>query len=103
MQLTRFFIWFFMGSMGWGLDHFPAPALAAVVWIFYDSSKRNLPVLGWRLGASLLALLLIPAIIYRFSSAEIRISLDPFAEAIFYLGLLGGILPAVLAIGYYVT
>ncbi len=101
---NAFFIWFFMGLNGLGgWIIFLLLALAAVVWIFYDSSKRNLPVLGWRLGASLLALLLIPAIIYRFSSAEIRISLDPFAEAIFYLGLLGGILPAVLAIGYYVT
>jgi len=101
---NAFFIWFFTGLKGLGgWLIFLFLAFAAVIWIFYDSSKRNLPVLGWRLGASLLALLLLPVIIYRFSSVETRLSLDPFIEAIFYLGLLGGILPAVLAIGYYVT
>lgn len=101
---NAFFIWFFTGLKGLGgWIIFLTFALAAVIWIFYDSSKRNLPVLGWRLGASLLALLLVPSIIYRFSSIETRLSLDPFVEAIFYLGLLGGILPVVLAIGYYVT
>lgn len=101
---NAFFIWFFTGLNGLGGWIFSLIfALAAVIWIFYDSSKRNLPVLGWRLGAALLALLLLPAIIYRFSSIETRMSLDPFVEAIFYLGLLGGILPVVLAIGYYVT
>jgi len=101
---NAFFIWFFTGLKGLGgWIIFLTLALAAVVWIFYDSSKRNLPVLGWRLGAVLLALLIIPAIIYRFSSIETRMSLDPFVEAIFYLGLLGGILPVVIAIGYYVT
>jgi len=105
MRATNaFFIWFFTGLRGLGgWIIFLFLAFAAVIWIFFDSSKRNLPVLGWRLGASLLALLLLPAIIYRFSSVETRLSLDPFIEAIFYLGLLGGILPAVLAIGYYVT
>ncbi|MEL7645560.1 MAG: FHA domain-containing protein [Anaerolineaceae bacterium] len=101
---NAFFIWFFTGLSGLGgWLIFLLLAFAAVIWIIYDSSKRNLPVLGWRLGASLLALLLLPALIYRFSSAETRLSLDPFIEAIFYLGLLGGILPVVLAIGYYVT
>lgn len=101
---NAFFIWFFAGLNGLGgWIFFLTLALAAVIWIFYDSSKRNLPVLGWRLGAVLLASLLIPAIVYRFSSIETRMSLDPFIEAIFYLGLLGGILPVVIAIGYYVT
>lgn len=101
---NAFFIWFFAGINGLGgWILFLILSLAAVIWIFYDSSKRNLPVLGWRLGAALLACLLLPTIIYRFASAEIQLSLTPFIEAIFYLGLLGGILPAVLAVGYYVT
>ena len=62
-----------------------------------------LPALGWRMGAVLLALLLLPAMIYRFSPVETQLSLDSFVETIFYLGLLGGILPPVLAIGYFVT
>jgi hypothetical protein len=103
-ETTKFYIWFYdgLGGLG-GWIIFFLFALAAVVWIFYDSSKRNLPVLGWRLGATLLSLLLIPAIIFRFASLETKASLGNFTEAIFYLGLLGGILPVVLAVGYYVT
>jgi hypothetical protein len=101
---NAFFIWFFEGINGLGgWIVFLFFALIAVVWIFYDSSTRHLPVLGWRLGAVLLACFLIPTIIWRFSSIETKASLSPFIEAIFYLGLLGGILPVVIAIGYFVT
>lgn len=105
MNVTNaFFVWFFTGLNGLGgWFIFLLLALAGVIWLLYDSSKRHLPALGWRLGAILVALLLFPAMIYRFSSAETQLSLDPFVETIFYLGLLGGILPLVLAVGYYVT
>ncbi len=101
---NAFFIWFFTGLNGLGgWFIFLLFALAGVIWMFYDSANRRLKALGWRMGAVLLALLLVPAMIFRFSSAETQLSLDPFVETIFYLGLLGGILPVVLAIGYYVT
>lgn len=101
---NEFFVWFFTGLNGlggWFL--FLLIALIAVIWLFYDSTNRRLPATGWRMGVVLLALLLLPAMIFRFSSAETQLSLDPFVETIFYLGLIGGILPPVLAIGYYVT
>ena len=101
---NAFFIWFFSGLNGLGgWFIFLLLALIGVIWIFYDSTKRQLRVIGWRMGAVLLALLILPALIFRFSSAETQLSLDSFVETIFYLGLLGGILPPVLAIGYYVT
>jgi len=101
---NAFFIWFFTGLNGLGgWFIFLLIALIAVVWLFYDSTNRRLPAIGWRLGTVLSALLILPAMIFRFSSAETQLSLDPFVETIFYLGLIGGILPAVLAIGYYVT
>ena len=101
---NAFFIWFFTGLNGLGgWFIFLLLALLGGIWLFYDSSKRRLPTLGWRLGVLLLAFLLLPAMIFRFSPAETQLSLDPFVETIFYLGLLGGILPPVLAIGYYVT
>ncbi len=99
-----FFSWFYTGLNGlggWFVLLFLA--LAAVIWIFYDSSTRHLPVTGWRLGVLLTAALLLPAVIFRFSSAEIRDSLSPFLEAMFYLGLLGGLIPVVMGAGYYVT
>jgi len=101
---NSFFIWFFTGLKGLGgWLIFLILALAGVIWLFYDSSNRRIRASGWKLAATLLALLVLPAMLYRFSSAETQLSLDPFVETIFYLGLLGGILPPVLAIGYYVT
>lgn len=103
-KTQAFFIWFFRGLEGlggWFL--FFLLALAAVVWLMYDSSRRKLPALGWKSMVFLLAALILPSIIYRFASVETQLSLDPFVEAIFYLGMLGGILPVVLDIGYYVT
>jgi hypothetical protein len=99
-----FFNWFFTGLNGlggWFL--FFLIALGAVIWLLYDSSKRRLPAIGWRLAAILTAAMLLPTIIYRFSSTDTQTSLNQFVEAIFYLGLLGGIIPLVVAIGYFVT
>jgi hypothetical protein len=122
----NFYLWFFLGEDYKGIGgwvYFFLLAVAAVVWVLYDSSNRRLPALGWRMGIVLAACLLIPTILYRFtvpnlsaldipldaSSQEIAEVLSTFSplaiytEAIFYLGILGGILPLVLAIGYYVT
>lgn len=103
-RTESFFTWFFEGISGLGgWFIFLLLALAGVIWMLYDSSKRRIPALGWRLGAILSAFLLLPTIIFRFGSAETQLSLLPFVETFFYLGLLGGILPVVLAVGYYVT
>lgn len=99
-----FFQWFYTGLSGlggWFL--FSLIALAGVIWLYYDSSSRRLPAQGWRLVILLTAALLIPAAIFRFSSIETRDSLLGFMEAIFYLGLLGGLIPVVLSVGYFVT
>lgn len=105
---NSFFQWFYYGLNnlgGWFI--FFVIALAAVIWLFYDSISRHLPSMGWKLGVSLAAILILPAILYRFTVTEITdiatSPLGPFSEPIFYLGVLGGVLPVVLAIGYYVT
>jgi hypothetical protein len=105
---NTFFLWFYYGLSGLGgWFIFLLVALAAVIWLFYDSAKRRLPAMGWRLGIALAAILILPAILYRFTVndiADIATSpLGPFSEPIFYLGVLGGVLPVVLAIGYYVS
>lgn len=100
----QFFQWFFTGLNGLGgWFVFFAIAVIAVVWLLYDSTSRNLPALGWRIGAILAAALLLPAIVYRFVSMETQATLQSFVEWIFYLGLLGGVIPPVLDVGYYVT
>jgi hypothetical protein len=101
---TDFFNWFFSGLNGlggWFL--FLLLAVTAIIFVLYDVSRRRLAATGWKMGIVLLAFLLLPAIIYRFSGVDTQRSLDQFKEVIFYLGLLGGILPPVLAAGYYVT
>ena len=103
-KTEAFFIWFFTGLNGLGgWFFFLLLAAVAVGWLLYDTSRRKIPALGWKTGVFILAAFVLPALVYRFSSAETQLSLDPFIEAIFYLGLLGGILPIVLDIGYFVT
>jgi hypothetical protein len=99
-----FYIWFYTGLGGLGgWFIFFLLALAGVVWVLYDSATRRLPATEWKLGVILTAALLLPAIIMRFSAPETQQSLSQFLEGIFYLGLLGGVVPPVLAVGYYVT
>jgi hypothetical protein len=110
MQVTNsFFLWFYYGLNGLGgWFIFVLIALAAMVWLLYDSQRRKLPATGWRMGVILLAALILPAILYRFTvdpldPSSVSTPLFPFSEAIFYLGLLGGVLPPVLAVGYFLT
>jgi hypothetical protein len=104
---NAFFEWFFYGVSGLGgWFIFLLFALAAVIWMFYDSGNRRLPALGWRMSTLLTGLLILPAILYRFTTNPLdpfTSPLAPFAEPIFYLGVLGGLVPLVLAVGYYVT
>lgn len=100
----QFYRWYLEGLDGLGgwLVFFLV-AVAAVVWLLYDSSARRLPALGWRLGTVLTASLLLPTLLWRFTSGDTRSTLDPFREAIFYLGLVGGVIPPMVALGYSVT
>jgi ribosome-associated protein YbcJ (S4-like RNA binding protein) len=139
---VAFFEWFFYGLDGiGGWLIFFLFAFSSMVWLYYDSQKRNLPAIGWKMGVILLSLLLFPTILYRFtvtpvdygiyglleaytpncpldlivqsfpgtqanSCDVIRNSLPPltpYGEYIFYLGILGGVLAPVLAVGYYIT
>jgi hypothetical protein len=106
---NEFFIWFYYGLGGLGgWFIFLLLALVGVIWLLYDSSRRRLPALGWRLAVILTGLLILPAVLYRFTVDPINpvsatSPLYPYSELIFYLGLLGGVLPAVIAVGYYVT
>jgi hypothetical protein len=68
---NQFFDWYFYGLNGLGgwLIFFVL-ALAAVIWLYYDSQKRHLPATGWRIGVLLLLLLLLPTILFRFTVTE---------------------------------
>jgi len=101
---NAFYNWFYLGLGGlggWFL--FFLFAIAGLIYVLYDSNKRNLPANGWRLAVILTAALLIPAIIFRFASAGTQLTLLGFREVIFYLGLLAGVVPPVIAVGYFVN
>jgi hypothetical protein len=105
---NAFFSWFFYGLVGGmgGWLIFLVLALAAVIWMLYDSGTRRLPALGWKMAEILTAALILPTILFWFTTDRVDVLLSPlypYAEPIFYLGILGGLLPLVLAIGYFVT
>lgn len=98
---TNFFLWFFSGLGGiggWLL--LAAASFLAVLFVFISSLTRKMPALGWRLAAVLLALLVLPAAIWRFVPAETQATLEGYKEIIFYLGIIGGIVPLFVALGY---
>jgi FHA domain len=104
---NQFFEWFYYGLSGLGgWLIFLLLAVLAVIVVSYDSARRRLPAIGWRMGIIITACLILPAILYRFTIGDPPnpdAPLYDFSEIIFYLGILGGVLPPVLAIGYFVS
>jgi len=64
---------FYGGGIGAWLLFFIL-ALAAVVWLFYDSQTRRLNAPLWRIGVLLAALLLFPVILFRFTVTPLQVS-----------------------------
>ncbi len=103
MEATNsFFIWWFeqWGIGGWVI--FFLVAVAAIAWTIYDSQSRRIRASGWLMGVILPALLLIPSVIFGFSLTT-RDQLQNLQETFFYIGLIGGIVPVVVAVGYGIT
>lgn len=72
----RFFFWYFYGLGGvGGWLIFLLLALAALLWLNYDSQKRRLPATGWKLAVVVLSLLLLPTILYRFTVTAVHTEL----------------------------
>lgn len=103
MDVTNtFFTWWFeeWGIGGWVI--FFLLAVAAIAWVIYDSQSRRIRETGWKMGTILPALLLVPSVIFGFSP-ETRSQLGNLRETFFYIGLIGGIVPVVVAVGYAIT
>ena len=109
IMTNQFFAWFFWGwgnLGGWFL--FFLIGGIAVIWLIYDSQNRRLPAIGWMMGAVIGFLLILPAILYKFSvnpldPATFASPLFQFSEPIWYLGMLAGVLPPIIAVGYFFT
>ena len=98
---TEFYLWFFSGLGGiGGWLIFLLLALVSILFVVLDSTNRKLPASGWRRGVILVSLLIIPAIVYAFVSQDIQLQMEPYLEYIFYVGILAGVIPFFMAIGY---
>jgi hypothetical protein len=97
-----FFQWWFTkwGIGGWVV--FLIVAVAAIAWLIYDAQTRRIRAVGWLMGAILSALLLLPSAYYALSPGA-QVQMQDLQEVFFYLGLIGGIVPLVVAVGYGIT
>lgn len=79
--------------------------LAAGVYIYmwWDSGERSLPAREWKLAALLLPGLLLPTVIWRLANPEVQASLQSWRLWFLYLGLLGGVIPFIVGVGYYMN
>jgi hypothetical protein len=76
--------------------------VALIGWVFSTSRQRRPPATTWQLLTALPALLIIPSLLMRIQTTPMVTSahlLEPF----FYLGLLGGVVSILAAIGYALT
>ncbi len=87
----------------WGLFLFAFIDLLIIVWVLYDGSVRDIPSAGWRLGTIAPTLLLIPAIMFRFAGPATQVNLVNLAEPFFWVGLVGGLIPIIVAVGYVLS
>lgn len=98
----KFFQWWFTqwGVGGWVI--FFLIAVAAIAWLVYDTQSRRIRAVGWLMGAILSALLLLPSAYYSLSPGA-QFQMQHLREVFFYLGMIGGIVPLVVAVGYGIT
>lgn len=103
ISTTDFFIWFFNGLAGFGgwLIFFLV-ALISALYVFLDSNTRKLPVSGWRISIVLVSMLILPVAIHHFLSITAQARIASYLEYFFYLGMVGGIVPPFMLVGYIV-
>ena len=99
---SEFFQWWFTAWNIGGWVVFFLFAVGAIAWIIYDTATRRVPAVGWMMGAILPVLLLMPSALAGLS-LNVRSQMQNLLEIFFYLGLIGSIVPIVVAVGYGIT
>jgi len=99
---SEFFQWWFTAWNIGGWAVFFLFAIAAIAWIIYDTATRRVRAIGWLMGAILPVLLLLPSALASIS-LDARAQMQNLLEIFFYLGLIGSIVPIVVAVGYGIT
>jgi hypothetical protein len=99
---SQFFQWWFLAWNIGGWVVFFLFAVGAIAWIIYDTATRRVQAVGWLIGAILPALLLVPSALAGIS-LDVRAQMQNLLEVFFYVGLIGSIVPVVVAVGYGIT
>jgi len=99
---SQFFQWWFTAWNIGGWVLFFLVAVGAIAWLFYDNATRRVRAVGWLMGGILPVLLLLPSAIAGLSLTA-RVQMQNLLEIFFYLGLIGSIVPVVVAVGYGIT
>lgn len=99
---SQFFQWWFTAWNIGGWVLFCLVAVGAIAWLIFDNATRRVRAIGWLMGAILPVLLLLPSAICGISLPA-RIQMQNLLEIFFYVGLIGSIVPIVVAIGYGIT
>lgn len=104
MSATMNFVdWYYYALNGWGgWLFFFFIALAAVIWVFFDSYNREIKATGWRLGVVLALALFIPTMLFKWVAPTDPTMLSNW-EIIFYLGILGALITPALGVGYHLN
>jgi hypothetical protein len=63
---------FFFSGIGYWF-YFLLLALAALIWVYYDSARRDLDAISWRIGVLVAVGLLLPSIFFKFSVQESQV------------------------------
>lgn len=102
ISTTDFYLWFFegLGGIGGWLIFFLV-SLLSILFVVFNSTSRKVPASGWRLGVILVSILIIPAGIYNFLPEDIQLEIYPYLEYIFYVGIIGGVIPFFMMLGYW--
>lgn len=89
----------------WGFLLFLLIDLVCIFWIIYDSVTRKRQAIGWILAVVIPPLLLLPTLMLFFAPVETVINMlaNDLMEAFFWIGLLGGLIPIIVTIGYLLT
>lgn len=98
----RFFQWWFQAWNIGGWVIFFLLAVGALAWLIYDTATRRIRAIGWLMGGILPLLLLLPSAIAGMSP-PFRMQAQNLLEVFFYVGLIGSIVPIVVAVGYGIT
>jgi len=86
----------------WGVLIFTFIAAILIGWVFWSARQKRRQDITWQLLTALPALLILPSLLMRIN-AQSMVTSAHLREPFFYLGLLGGVVPILAAIGYALT